>query len=213
MALERPPDRRQTGSVDPRRRPLASSIRNAPGRRESASAIYDENHKELVLFGGLLNPTTPSNNTRVYREVEHDFAYTQTCTSPGCTYVKLEVTFPGRTESTSPKCSDMQASFSRRLIDNTWQVISLFANATFDGSTCSRSITYPRVVSTIVDFVARTRDKRYHHGDESACSKVASDQEVTGADKPACLTNGGDGYASCGGLASPGTPSLVCDKY
>ncbi len=192
--------------------PLASSIPNAPGRRESASAIYDENHKEIVLFGGLTSPTSVSSNTRIYRGVEHDFTYTQTCTTPGCAYVKLDVTFPGLTESTSPKCSDMQASFSYRSISGVWQLISKFTNATFDGSTCSQNITYARVVSTIVDFVARTRDRRFHE-DAIACTTTGSEQEITGANKPACLTNGGEGYASCGGLASPSTPSLVCDKY
>ncbi|MCS6900376.1 MAG: kelch repeat-containing protein [Myxococcales bacterium] len=190
---------------------VPTSVANAPGRRESATAIFDENLKEIVLFGGLTSTSSVASNARVYRGVERDFTFTQSCTTSSCSKIELRVTFPGLNETTTPKCSDMQASYSARNVANSYVIISSFGNASFDGSTCHRSFITNRIPSTYIDYVTRVRDKRYHEA-AIECSTNASQQEVVGG-KPICLSNGGEGYASCGGLVSPSTPSLNCTKF
>jgi hypothetical protein len=193
--------------------PLGSSSTNFPWRRESATAIYDETLKETVLFGGLTRGTAVSNNARVYRSFERNYIFTQTCVTTGCVQVRLETTFPGLDETTSPKCSDMQASFGRqRTVDNTWGLIDGFNSATFDGSSCKRTIVTARIPSTYKDYVVRTRDRRYHEA-AIECSNSSTDQEITGTAKPVCLSNGGEGYSACGGLATPTNLSIPCEIF
>jgi hypothetical protein len=193
--------------------PQGSSTGNFPWRRESATAIFDENLKETVLFGGLTSSTQVTNNARMYRGIERNFQFSQTCETSGCVKVKLDVTFSGLDETTSPKCSEMQASFGRqRTTDSLWTLIDSFGNAAFDGTSCKRSIVTARIPSTYKDYVVRVRDLRFHEA-AVECSSSSADQEITGAAKAACLSNGGEGYSACGGLATPANLSIPCETF
>lgn len=208
------------------RQPVPSGTPNSPGTRESATAIFDENRQEVLLFGGLTNATTTSNNGRVYRPIRRDFTMTQSCTNNDdplvCdgNAVNLTVTFPGLTGATTPKCADMRVFFLRfDALAGTWGAIpSGTVTASFSG-TCTASISTTWDPSTYTDYGVRVQDKRYHStiGGGSGTECLSSATEVTATTpKASCLLGtSSEGSASCGFSVLPdfGFTDGPCELY
>lgn len=201
-----------------------------PGERESAAAVYDENLKELVLFGGLTtNETVMVAKGQVYRGVERTFNLIQSCSNAACTNLYTTAVVPGVNAS---ECANFNVQFVRKStttwanVGGTVPVDSAVPNGaaafTFGvhpgpnfpgiGSVCyARSV---NLGAGRADYGARLRDNRYHLNG-SDCLLVA-DEVTTSNARGACITAGSSyvGSASCGGqLVDDGFLSDFCLNY
>jgi hypothetical protein len=210
---------------------IPTNTGSAPGLRESASAVFDESKKQVVLFGGSVDSTgTTTNAGLVYKGVSRSFSMTLACKGGDCNSMlfDLTATFPGLTNATSPKCSDMFAAFVQRssFAGGQWQPVknALGANApavqaAFSAGACTASFTTPNTIDNtdITDMGVRVQDHRYHAAG-TICAAAAD--EISSGTKAACLASSGtDGNASCGdgsvaGLDGVfGGTSLDCTNY
>ncbi len=211
------------------RAPLPSNSGSSPGNRESASAIYDESLKQVVLFGGSVDTSGNTTNAGlVYKGLSRTFDLTLACDTPSCTSNKytLTATFPGLTTATTPTCANMVAAFVQ-LDSSTGQwgpaLNAVGGNAapvtaSFTGGVCSATFTTPNAIdnTVITNMGARIRDTRFHTVG-ATCAAAAGDTGSGGL--AGCLSvSGTDGNASCGDFSVPSldgvfTSSITCQNY
>lgn len=209
--------------------PPAGQIDDAPGRRESAFAFFDEANAEVALLGGVtFGPTgseTLTTRQRVYRGAVQQITLTQECLGPDtdlgtCASARLRVVFNGIT--TSALCSQQRATF----VTNDalafsgaggWVTVTGggAVTPTLTGTTCAAQIDAPWQSDRYSDYGVRVRDNRYHAGG-SLCTNAGDDVTVGAAAKSACLpaaSNARAGSAACGAITDPDLGTLACELF
>ncbi|MCC6596871.1 MAG: hypothetical protein IT477_10225 [Rhodanobacteraceae bacterium] len=209
--------------------PPAGQIDDAPGKRESAAAIFDEANDEVALISGVVISSTGTETfttrQRVYRGVPRQVTLTQECLGPDpdmgtCTNARLRVVFNGI--ASSGDCAQQRATFVTRDAlafsgAGGWVILTGGGNVTpsWSGTECAAQLDAPWDSSRYSDYGVRVRDNRFHVGG-SGCTNAGEDVALGAAAKPACLpaaSNARAGSAACGQIADPESGTIACELF
>ena len=215
------------------RQPVPSTTNYFPGFRADATAIYDENLKEMVLVGGddsSAGTFVPQAAPRVYRAQKRSFTFEQYCDDVNADGIcdndrpLLKVTFDMSTTSSSPdpvtpQCSDLQPQFLGLAGSGTWSQLAAPPASPSTTSPCTYVLRVPASATQWTNYGVRVRDKRFtptSGTSTAACQPGGSEMTGTTTVRGACLASGAYvGSATCGEALNTFSSytSIPCANY